>query len=321
MANSSTISVGNDILASQYNNLRLDVLDSSTGHDHNVSGNGKKVPPAGINPQGAASGLDADLLDGVQGAGYARYASGLYSALPAVGSGSPFYIATDVGLFIDDGTRWNLVEVFYSKVQRMRDDFDSLVSPTVDGPWDKTVTGSGTVAVLSGVSQNVVQLRNGGVGDYVIVAERTKSYELHSAGLPLFFEGRVVADTTSHYSILGIIGSMPAGATRPSECFSFEQNTAVNANWWALTRSNTGAETNATDTGVAVSATTYQRLTIIATATSSIKYYVDDVLKATHNPAVYPAGFASISAKSYSATATNRDFYLDYVDYWSKRRS
>lgn len=35
MANSSDVSAGDDILASQYNNLRADVLNTSTGHTHN----------------------------------------------------------------------------------------------------------------------------------------------------------------------------------------------------------------------------------------------------------------------------------------------
>lgn len=35
MANSSEVSAGDDILASQYNNLRADVLNTSTGHTHN----------------------------------------------------------------------------------------------------------------------------------------------------------------------------------------------------------------------------------------------------------------------------------------------
>jgi hypothetical protein len=34
MANSSTVSVNDQILASQYNDLRADVLDSTTGHGH-----------------------------------------------------------------------------------------------------------------------------------------------------------------------------------------------------------------------------------------------------------------------------------------------
>ena len=35
MANSADVNAGDDVLASQYNNLRADVLNISTGHTHN----------------------------------------------------------------------------------------------------------------------------------------------------------------------------------------------------------------------------------------------------------------------------------------------
>jgi len=38
VANSADVNAGDDILASQYNNLRKDVLDLATGHDHNGVG-------------------------------------------------------------------------------------------------------------------------------------------------------------------------------------------------------------------------------------------------------------------------------------------
>jgi len=38
MANSADVNAGDDILASQYNNLRKDVLDTNTGHDHDGAG-------------------------------------------------------------------------------------------------------------------------------------------------------------------------------------------------------------------------------------------------------------------------------------------
>ena len=44
MPNSTNVSDGQDTLAAQYNNLRLDVFDTSTGHDHDgTSSGGKKV--------------------------------------------------------------------------------------------------------------------------------------------------------------------------------------------------------------------------------------------------------------------------------------
>lgn len=54
MSNSSEVSAGDDILASQYNNLRADVIDTATGHNHD-----------GVNsksPQFKAVGIDADYV-------------------------------------------------------------------------------------------------------------------------------------------------------------------------------------------------------------------------------------------------------------------
>lgn len=46
MANSAEVSAGDDILASQYNNLRKDVLDLPTGHRHD--GTDSRALPDGI---------------------------------------------------------------------------------------------------------------------------------------------------------------------------------------------------------------------------------------------------------------------------------
>ena len=49
MANSSVVSAGDDILASQYNNLRKDVLDNGVGHYHTgaVDG-GRQIPESSL---------------------------------------------------------------------------------------------------------------------------------------------------------------------------------------------------------------------------------------------------------------------------------
>lgn len=64
MAKSSPVTGGVDkILASQYNDLRSDVLDPVSGHVHDGV-DGKKIPPTSISPQGSGSGLDADTVRG-----------------------------------------------------------------------------------------------------------------------------------------------------------------------------------------------------------------------------------------------------------------
>jgi hypothetical protein len=63
MANSGTVTAGSAALASQYNNLRDDVLNVTTGHTHTgASENGKKVEGSAIASTGATNGqvLTAD---------------------------------------------------------------------------------------------------------------------------------------------------------------------------------------------------------------------------------------------------------------------
>jgi len=63
MANSGTVTAGSAALASQYNNLRDDVLNVSTGHTHTgASENGAKVAATGVSSGTAANGavLTAD---------------------------------------------------------------------------------------------------------------------------------------------------------------------------------------------------------------------------------------------------------------------
>src|SRR3990167_7892710 len=64
MANSSPVAALDDILASQYNNLRLDVLDATSGHDHDGT-EGKKVNANDLSGTTLASGVTASSLTSV----------------------------------------------------------------------------------------------------------------------------------------------------------------------------------------------------------------------------------------------------------------
>ncbi len=75
MANSGTVTAGSAALASQYNNLRLDVLDVSTGHTHaGTTNEGAKVAATGVSSGTAA--LNAVLTaDGSGGASFLALAA------------------------------------------------------------------------------------------------------------------------------------------------------------------------------------------------------------------------------------------------------
>jgi len=60
MSNSSNVNAGDQILATQYNNLRLDVLDQTTGHDHDGTDGRDRLLPASmtITPTGAIDAVN-----------------------------------------------------------------------------------------------------------------------------------------------------------------------------------------------------------------------------------------------------------------------
>jgi hypothetical protein len=82
MANSGTVTAGSAALASQYNNLRDDVLNVSTGHTHTgASEDGKKVEGSAIASTGATNG-QVLAADGAGGASFTTLAqSGAFSAI------------------------------------------------------------------------------------------------------------------------------------------------------------------------------------------------------------------------------------------------
>jgi len=82
MANSGTVTAGSAALASQYNNLRDDVLNISTGHTHTgASENGKKVLGTALDTTGATNG-QVLTANGSGGATFTTAAqSGAFSAI------------------------------------------------------------------------------------------------------------------------------------------------------------------------------------------------------------------------------------------------
>ncbi len=114
MAQSGTVTIGNDILASEYNNLRIDVLSNSQGHRHDGTANGGRLiqlTGANIGVAGilaAAQGgtgnanADADTVDGYHlNQGVSTGSSPTFSALTTSGT---VIIATTQKLYLDGGS-------------------------------------------------------------------------------------------------------------------------------------------------------------------------------------------------------------------------
>jgi len=109
MANSGTVTAGSAALASQYNNLRLDVLDVSTGHTHaGTTNEGAKVAATGVSSGTAAlgavltadgSGAAAFLAAGASGGilKYEEFTSSGSFVIPANASSSAILILDVLG--------------------------------------------------------------------------------------------------------------------------------------------------------------------------------------------------------------------------------
>jgi hypothetical protein len=94
MANSGTVTAGSAALASQYNNLRDDVLNVSTGHTHTgASEDGKKVEGTAIASTGATNG---QVLT-ANGSGGASFAASGGPTLSAIYGTAAFATATNNG--------------------------------------------------------------------------------------------------------------------------------------------------------------------------------------------------------------------------------
>lgn len=109
MANSGTVTAGSAALASQYNNLRADVLNVSTGHTHTgASENGAKVAATGVSSGTAAlgavltadgSGAAAFLAAGASGGilKYEEFTSSGSFVIPANASSSAAIVLEMIG--------------------------------------------------------------------------------------------------------------------------------------------------------------------------------------------------------------------------------
>ena len=95
MANSGTVTAGSAALASQYNNLRDDVLNISTGHTHTgASENGAKIEGTVIKSTGATNG-QVLAANGAGGAAFTTLAQS--GAVSFISGTAAFSTATDGG--------------------------------------------------------------------------------------------------------------------------------------------------------------------------------------------------------------------------------
>ena len=173
--------------------------------------------------------------------------------------------------------------------------FDDFLFDNVSGLW------TAVMAAAIGADSGVVRIT--GLGSLSSVV----AMPFRLSGNTLTFEARVKHGTSGPIQLIGLADT--TNYTAPSNAIYFGYTTSA-SNWWARTYSSTTA--TSTDTGVAISTTTFQKLKIIATP-SSVAFYIDDVLKATITTNI-PTSNMGILIKS------NGQLDVDYVDCASSAR-
>ncbi len=167
--------------------------------------------------------------------------------------------------------------------------FDDFLFDNISGLW--TAVTAAAIAADNGVAR----LTGGGS----LSSVGAQSFRL--SGNTLTFEARVKHGTSGPIQLIGLADT--TNFISPN-CAIYFGNTVSASNWWAKTYNNTAA--TSTDTGVAISTTTFQKLKIVATP-SSVAFYINDVLKATHTTNI-PTVNMGIFVKS------DGQLDVDYVD-------
>jgi hypothetical protein len=231
------------------------------------------------------------------------HATGTLAARPAAGNAGRLYYATDLGvLFVDDGTNWLILSHVPQISERLRDDF--LLD--TGGRWDETLTGSASIFLVT----NKIRLRTGATnGSLARLMPRpiTVPHWLATQPPAIFEVGATidaVADLDASLSLIESGGLNEIG-------FHFFEPT----NTWRAITTKAGA-TTATDT--LISDTNPHVFRFEVQSLTSVKFYVDNVLKATHVdniPTVRLILFYNIRA----AAAVDTRLDLEFMDFVGKR--
>ena len=182
------------------------------------------------------------------------------------------------------------------------DDFLGVGINTFNWALDGTTSISNTsTRRLSGV---MVTSNAGGVTGGIHTTTKLQ-FSLGSSNT-LTFETKFRSDAAYSPTEL-TMGFAEANMFSPTNSACFEI-TGTEGNWRA--RTSVGGVATTTDTGVPISLTAWHKLKIVATSTS-VAFYVDDVLKATHTTNI-PTGDMGVVLRTRRDVQTTT-YYWDYV--------
>ncbi|MCA8948923.1 MAG: hypothetical protein KDE27_05430 [Planctomycetes bacterium] len=199
---------------------------------------------------------------------------------------------------------------------------DFIVAGASQNGWSSSTSGGSTGGhwdALIDTTDNgigVIELKTGtgATGYYSLCTYNDKFYPGQAE---FTFEARicpdVIADAIDDYNLyVGFGANVYSSASGTNEAGFVYRRSALGANWHAVTRA-AGSET-LTDTGVAVSAATLQKLKVtVDAAVSKFTFEIDGVAVATHTTNL-PTGRMGLAVGIYkSAGTTQRELWVDWT--------
>lgn len=215
---------------------------------------------------------------------------------------APFYIRAD-GFIYSENSPYDLANTaeFY-------DDFTSLTTSTTErfGAMDWTPSGLSAVTNLTGTTGRPGQIRisttsssGGRIWAGQIISDDPSTLWVSAAS---------ATDTANMEARIGMIDSDPGVLI--GIYFSRNDNDNGGTNWFAITQTVTTA--TRTDTGISPSSS-YKQFRIVVESSTSVKFYIDNSLVATHTTNI-PSASARIAVEAASINnSTTESMDIDYV--------
>lgn len=178
--------------------------------------------------------------------------------------------------------------------------YDDFHGSILDDQW----TLAGTGGVLYSSYPHSVSINAGPVVSNTFRIDFGGKITVKSSSLPKFLFKLITLSTTDEFFLFALYWDT-------NNYIAFRVDTNVGPNWLAVCRAG-GVET-VVDTGIAVANTPTKFKIDVTQDGAEVKFYIDDVLKATITTNIFSATFVEPRLEVITRTGAYRAFQVDYV--------
>lgn len=255
--------------------------------------------------------------------------TGTLASRPAAAHAGRLYYATDLGVqFFDTGARWDVIGVNSRVAEHFPEEFmlsqegGDFTTMVAQLGWASGVTGSGRLQ--HNLSPGISKLRLntlGTINSLVELASQVNGthYTMDQASdrVPaLLYQRNATVDVANQLVLFGL--TTVSTSDTPDGIYFKRTDTAAVGNWRCITRA-AGVDITNTDSGVPGN-TAYHDFEIVIKSLTSIDFFIDGLLEATHTP----NAALQTTAMQFRYHITNTDtaaarLDLDRLDWYARR--